>query len=462
MGFFAEKYGYGLGKHYPTVAPSDPSEYLDAVKRGERTIATRQRNGYDGIYWLGTDTSVVDYTLYRGITGLAYFYLKLYTVTNDEYYGDLVRGSLRYLVKHWRTLAETPNNEWLSHRERGLYGGIAGLGAVLLEAWRTLGDDVYRNTVTDILQWYVDHAERDAHGVYWSGNVAIMLDTGATLFLIDAYDKLQLDDDALRRTIIDAGNRILSTGLDDGKGGVWFDIFDGIEDFIEPGFELGSAGVGFLLVRLYDFTADQRYLDAAKRVDAYLERLYVPQTKGALLPYRFDRNGNPLTENGEVVYYLGICHGPAGTARFYYALAQVTGDEAYREKVVRLVDGLEAQGAPEHQTTGLWNSVNYCCGHAGLVHFFIGLYAADHNERWLDLAKRSAAVILGQEEILPNGSSDWPLAFTRIEPDVYSRPVTYYDGIAGITASLLEVYAVETHQERWLRIADDPFPERLS
>lgn len=49
----------------------------------------------------------------------------------------------------------------------------------------------------------------------------------------------------------------------------------------------------------------------------------------------------------------------------------------------------------------------------------------------------------------------------RIKPDQYTRLNGYYVGVAGIAASLLELYVFETGQQGWRRLADDPFPERF-
>ena len=190
-----------------------------------------------------------------------------------------------------------------------------------------------------------------------------------------------------------------------------------------------------------------------------LEEVRVPQEKGSAITYRIYDDGAIEKEGDRTVFYLGLCHGPAGTGRFYYELAKNTGDDVYRKILVDLVDGLEALGAPERQSPGFWNTVNYCCGHAGLVHFFIGLYLADHDERWRDLAVRAGDVLLGSEEIQADGSSDWPIAFNRVDPDDFTRPLGYYDGAAGIAAVLLELYLLGKDEFVWPRFGDDPFPE---
>ncbi|MFR3284793.1 MAG: hypothetical protein ACLTR6_11020 [Clostridium fessum] len=48
----------------------------------------------------------------------------------------------------------------------------------------------------------------------------------------------------------------------------------------------------------------------------------------------------------------------------------------YRHEIEELVKGLEATGAPEKRSAGYWNTENICCGTAGLLNMYLGLWAA--------------------------------------------------------------------------------------
>ena len=459
MGKFIDKYGYAIGKAFPSRAAASNDDYLQAALRAEFTIAYHQRNSVDGIYWLNDDTDKVDLSLYRGVAGFSYFYLRLFAATRDDRYRRIAVESARYLVKHWRKILDTPARPgWFSQTGRGLYPGAAGIGFVLLAEYRELGEGFLLEGARDIASWYVEHVQGDDDGtLYWNDNPALYLDAGVLLFLIQTQ---RITNDATLADVIRrAGEHLLRAGVRTANGGLDFRVFDGVQPFTEPDFELGAAGTGYVLNRLYEFTGDTRYLDAAKDVALRLEEVRVPQSKGSAILYRVYDDGTVEREGDHTVFYLGLCHGPAGTGRFYYELAKNTGSPAYREVLVDLIDGLEALGAPERQSAGFWNTVNYCCGHAGLVHFFIGLYLADHDERWKDLAVRAGDVLLGSEEIQADGSSDWPLAFNRVDPNDFTRPLGYYDGVAGIAASLLELYLLDRGEYFWPRFGDDPFPE---
>ena len=100
-----------------------------------------------------------------------------------------------------------------------------------------------------------------------------------------------------------------------------------------PNFSHGTAGVGHCLSELAGATGEERFLEAARSAGAYLEAIVAPigteGTEGALVFHH--------EPEGEDLFYLGWCHGPAGTARFLLALERATGEPAWRGLADRLV-----------------------------------------------------------------------------------------------------------------------------
>jgi hypothetical protein len=76
----------------------------------------------------------------------------------------------------------------------------------------------------------------------------------------------------------------------------------------------------------------------------HLETIATVHGNAALIPYRFP----DLTD----LYYLGFCHGPAGTARTFFELHKVTGDAEYQLWTDRLAQDVIQSGIPENQTPG--------------------------------------------------------------------------------------------------------------
>jgi lantibiotic modifying enzyme len=448
-----DRYGFTLGGLYPNHAAANPDEYRDAALRAERYIAQHQVEDADGVHWTPTQGESIDLTQYSGAAGLAFFYRQLYTVTGQKQFDDIAFRGFQYVAKHWQEALDTqtmtfdtsslPSYQW------GGAAGIGGIGESLLFAFDTYADETFSNAAEAIGRFYEQHAKRDTNGAFWTGSIATSFDGGALLFLASLYKAFP--EPWLLALIHDAGAWYLAQGHHTDDNGLRFTVIAEHNEFELPNFGYGSAGAGYVLLALYGVLQDKRFLDGARAAARYLDSIKVQQTKGYLIPYRFGLDEEPF-------YYLGNCHGPAGTSRFLYRLYDVTGEERYRTFITDLVDGFESLGAPERQSKGLWNSVCFCCGHAGIVHFFVGLYAADPQKRWKELAQRTAAVLLGYEEQRGDGSSDWPGAWTRTESDDISRRIGYYDGAAGIASVLLELYTLNKGSYRPSGLIEDPFP----
>ena len=67
----------------------------------------------------------------------------------------------------------------------------------------------------------------------------------------------------------------------------------------------------------------QEFLDAVAGIPEYLRAAAVRQKYGHLLPHGLPKNPD--------LFYLGYCHGPAGTTRFLYKLYEITGKEAGKD-----------------------------------------------------------------------------------------------------------------------------------
>ena len=163
------------------------------------------------------------------------------------------------------------------------------------------------------------------------------------------------------------------------------------------------------------------------------------------------------------LFYLGYCHGPAGTNRFYYELYKFSGDAKYRHEIEELVKGLEATGAPEKRSAGYWNTENICCGTAGLLNMYLGLWAAFGEEHDLEYARRCAKVLMDTavfEDGADGGQASWKFALDRVAPERLSTPIGFLDGAAGIGSVLLQMARAERGDFHTVRAVDDPFPER--
>lgn len=445
-----DKWSFRVGKPYAIKRADSPDEWLAVALQAERYIAGFQLEDDDGVYWEGVGGEAPNPGYADGSAGILHFYIQLARVTQDPRHWETARRSASWIRSK---VGEAPVTM--------LEGFDSCYGLMLLEAAAVFADSSYAEAARRFAQRYLLHYEQGEHGPYWTGNTAWVKDGGIILFLL-ALGRY-LDDPAILDVVRRAGAQYLSAGKPDGDGHLVFDghfggtfSVEGVVFHMEhnmPNWEFGAAGSGYILLKLYKLTGERRYLDAAFDQLRYLRSVAVPQTKGVLIP----RSLGPEERD---LFPLGHCHGIAGTGLFPFLLHQLTGDKSAAEFLVALADGFEAVGAPEHQSRGLWNIDTLCCGHAGLVHYFVGLYLATGESRWHDLAIRCGNVILGMKEDLGEGRADWPIAFWRQKPDDITRPHSLFRGAAGIGLALVEIAMMERGDFTLDRFIDDPFPTR--
>lgn len=445
------RYAYAPGKRYATHVPVRKEEWLEAAKAAERYVAQHRTVQGDTAYWNDEISSGVGYA--DGSSGILYFYMSMYRATGERAYWDIAAAAGDYILDHWDGEPEPSDGSQLE-------GFGCAIGNVLISAFHFFEDERYAAAARSFAHRYIESAHQGEHGLYWTGNTAWAKDGNIVLFLLNTASAL--NDGSIRAAAISAGEQYLSEGETQPDGHVVFDgklggvaVWEGIsfnQNYNMPNWEFGAAGSGFTLLKLYQFTSDPRYLEIARDQARYLRSVSVAQTKGVLIPRTLD----PAERD---VFYLGHCHGVAGTGKFLYELYRVTEDHQYLDFIVDLADGIESMGAPEHQSKGLWNIETLCCGHAGIAHFFLGLYLAQGEPRWLELAKRAGYVMLGMKEDLPDHAADWPIAFWRVKPEEITRPYSLFRGAAGIGMVLAELYMEETGNYRFDRLIDDPFPE---
>jgi hypothetical protein len=156
------------------------------------------------------------------------------------------------------------------------------------------------------------------------------------------------------------------------------------------------------------------------------------------------------------LYYLGWCHGPAGTARLFYRLHQATGDKEWLDWVKRSALAVLASGIPNKRTPGFWNNVGPCCGSAGVAEFFLDLHRVTRDRAYLAFSRRLTEDLLRRATRDEKGTR-WIQAENRIEPGVLKAQTGYMQGAAGIGTWLLYLDAFGRGQARRITLPDNPF-----
>ncbi|MDQ3997241.1 MAG: lantibiotic modifying-like protein, partial [Gemmatimonadota bacterium] len=193
---------------------------------------------------------------------------------------------------------------------------------------------------------------------------------------------------------------------------------------------------------------DSPFMDATLRGAPYLKRIASTEGDSCLVFHH--------TKGGEDRYYLGWCHGPAGTARLFHRLGQVTGDRQWRMWVERAARGVLASGIPEQRTAGFWNNVSQCCGNAGVADFFVELHRSYRYEAALPFARRVVDDLL-RRATDDAGGMRWVQAEDRVRPEVRVAQTGYMQGAAGIGTLLLKLDAVDRGGRLRVVLPDSPY-----
>jgi len=362
-------------------------DYLLAANEAARWIRSAQVARPQGIAWLPEPdhpqkqvTVGPDNTLYSGSAGVVLFFIELARATGDNtYLTDAARGA-DYLAASWKNLPSNAAPAFFRDGGLSFDQGLSGTAFSLTEAWQATGDEKYRHAALEATRALSAAAREAGAGVEWTASPAVGQGGGIILYLLYAAKAFQ--DESLQRLAARGGDRIIDLAEPDSRGGLrWQGLPAGSlapaaaaafpANSYFPNFELGTAGVAFVLARLYEETRQEKFLHAAREGARHIQSIATVHEDSALVYYR-----EPDLQN---LYYLGYCHGPAGTARLFYQLHKVTGEAEYLEWTEKLARGIVRSGVPEKLTPGYWNVACQCCGSAAVTDLFLSLWIATVN-----------------------------------------------------------------------------------
>jgi lantibiotic modifying enzyme len=376
-------------------------------------------------------------SLYAGAPGILLFFLELAAATGEEDYLRDARAGCRYLASAWRDVADVTYHH-----------GLSGIAVALCEAGWVLGDGLAEETAVKALDRVVRSARRLEGGPGWSGDPSVRGDGGVVLALSRAASMLGVP--AYAEMAAEAGARVARLAVP----GHRFGDCPGLPaDAVTPGFLAGTAGTAYVLARMYGETGDARFLEAARRGAGFVRAVSVVRDGTALVPHHVPQ--------GRELHYLGFCSGSAGVARMFCELHRVAGDPGDLDWAVRLAAGVMASGVPRLRVPGLWETACQCCGVAGLVELFVGLWAVTARPAYLDFAQVLGADLVGRAGDDGGGGRRWYQAYRRLRPGEVSADTGYLAGAAGIGAALLHLEAALRGERarRVVLLPDNPFPE---
>jgi hypothetical protein len=409
-------------------------------------------------------TAKSDHTLYHGTAGIILFLLELTDATGDPQYRLRAEEAGRELA------SVVVNKTWASV---GFGTGWPGYAFVLDVLHQRTGDAVYARAVQHCherlmaqasslegrsadggLRWIEPMPFSDITGFTGDREVYDLSvgAAGAGVTLLSLAESSMCTEDQRTLYVHEArltGERLLQVGESTDDGIRWGLMADMPFPFTAPNFAHGGAGVGYFLALLSEATSDRRFLEAALRAGDYVVSKMTPVGDGCLVCH--------TEEQQPPRFYLGACHGPAGTGRLFSLLGRLTGDDRWAHHITSMVSGVLALGAPEERSWGWWKNHSRCCGDAGLGDAALLLASTSRgqlNKSLMLLADR-CAVVLEAESTVSQGGRSWLQAEHRTRPDFLQIQPGYMQGAAGIGSFLIHLATASSDRPVRITLPDE-------
>lgn len=438
-------------------------DYLEEAISTANFIQTRKVTTENGIYWsiedasAGKESYYDELTYYSGSSGIIHYFLQLWEVTKNNEYLEDSKLAAEYIIYRWKNKRELGRNfsKW------AFTTGYSGAAYSLIELYEITGEAKYKEFVDDVVEEIIKDVKttEDNKKLYWSNMRSIVGDSGTILFLL--YVGKKFKNKKYTDFAVKVGSTLLNEVKTYEKGGRYYEgisptHFGFPENYIIPNFPMGTAGIGYTLLRLYEESGDIKFLEGVDGLEEFFDNISDKTDKSIYIPYS--------VPNGRELYYVGYCHGPVGTSRFFYKLYKITGNEKYFDWCKKLINGIIELGAPEKHSPGYWNTHNQCCGTSGLTNTFLGVWAETGDENYLNFAIRTGEQLLGWAHHTHEGDkkqAKWFQSIDRVAPNRVSTAIGLYDGAAGIGWALLQLYLAKKGNFKVNRSIDDPYPRNI-
>lgn len=415
-------------------------DFLSAAVEAARWIDAQAVEEERGTVWpvAPAVSGSVSRDLYHGTPGIILFLLDLAAVTGDEHWRERGLAGARSLAAGIEAgSAEDP---------AGLYTGLAGRCLTLQRAAALDAEGSGLSEAAEAcFEGLVRRARPVGSGVEWNELTDVIGGTaGIGLTLLWAHDRVAAA--GALETAVAAGDRLLELARPAETGAKW----PMSEDFprLMPNFSHGTAGITYFLARLYEESGLERFRDAALEGGRYLTSVAFTEGDVCLVFHH--------EPEGEDLFYLSWCHGPAGTGRTFYQLYEITGDRRWLDWTRLSASGILRSGIPELRTEGFWNNVGRCCGNAGVVEFFLDLHEELGDPDYLEFAHRMLSDLLARATRDESGLR-WVQAEHRVQPENLAAQTGYMQGAAGIGSTLLRFHAIVSGAPAPLPLPDTPF-----
>ena len=388
-----------------------------------------------------------DLSLYHGAPGVVLFLLEHHHQTGGRRALESGLAGARELARRLDTREPIPP---------GLYTGLAGIAYTLRVAADVSGDLNLASAAQRAVGRIIATARETDAGVTWydddpsTASTDIVSGAAGIGFTLLWFGRTRGDEFAIETAI--AAARHLETLGQPAEGGRKWPMTPSFARLM-PNFSHGTAGVAAFLARAAVSADDDRLLGAAIDGARYLEAVAVCEGDGCRVFHH--------EPEGEDLFYLSWCHGPAGTARLFYQLGEATGDGSWKDWLPRGAAAIRDLGVPDRRSPGFWNNISQCCGDSGVGEFYLALHALTGQNRYLEYAREIANYVESKADALSDGSMKWTQAEHRVRPELLEAQTGWMQGAAGMGAFFLHLDAREHGRSPLVALPDATWATEL-
>jgi tRNA A-37 threonylcarbamoyl transferase component Bud32 len=383
----------------PAARTIEADRYAGMARRVAGTLTNAALPVGDGLVtWVSGDPSLAGMgqrDLCIGSGGVVLALAELVDEFQDESHRDILAAGAR-------ALADAPMLDGV--RLPGFYVGEAGVAACLLRAGQVLGDESLRRLALE--------RARAVAALPYSSPDLFNGTAGRLRAHLLMWDDSS-DADQLKAAVA-AGDELLDSARAGGPELSWTipPGFDDLSGRSYLGYAHGVAGIGDVMIDLFEATAQDRFADAAVRAGTRLQRLALPSLDdGSGLVWPESEGGAPSGATW--------CHGSTGIARFFLHLATADLD-ANAMDVARRAARMVALGARGADPSA-------CHGLAGNIELLLDMAQATEDAAYVSQAANLAELL----EAFAVESDDGELAwYSDVPPTVTPDYTVGYSGIA--------------------------------
>ena len=420
----------------PSLQAAPDLTYLNIATQAAKWILSREEHERPNAgYWPSRADLPIEEKcdLYYGNAGTLMFLHELNRAAGREEYAEAIRRGVCFLDEN------LPNVKLY-----GLYDGVAGIAFSLSQ----LSDNPDASAVcSKAIDDLIAGAKKQTNGgIRWNDdNDIISGSAGIGLTLLSLGQELHRAE--LVNLAVQAGTDLLARSMPTAHGRYWLHEIGAEKQY--PNFSHGTAGIAYFLLKLYEQTDEKRFMDAAIDGANYLKSIASlnPPTRCLL--------AHELPEQNDL-FYLGWCHGPAGTDRFFYELFAVTNDSQRKTFANAAADSVLHSGIPEKETPGYWNNLSRCCGAVAVGEFFLARYRLNKELKDRAFAIRIANYLQSRAQA-DSGGLKWIQAENRVEPDNLQAQTGLMQGAAGIGLYFIHLAELDGNAETTNRFPDSPW-----